>query len=289
MSKAAFLRCVIAAAAVAAWLGQAQACGFDTTPMGAAVCVEGQSAQCACEGGESGLHTCSQGEFGACACAPSSGAGLPGAGGSGASASNGSGPAGSAASTVAGTAGEGGAGATGGSAGTSASAGAGAVPAAGGAGAGAGSGAAGSAGQAGSGGEAGSAGGGAAGWAGSWGGAGRDGTAGDGLGANPGELYGFCAQQDDCQSGLYCLMVSIDTTVSGYCAPPCTLNDNGTAIGSCPVPPSGDVQAQCAPLVGLCVLGSCENKDCPTRMQCVQTTSPFGQQANGFDCRYPAR
>jgi hypothetical protein len=51
---------------------------------------------------------------------------------------------------------------------------------------------------------------------------------------------------------------------------------------------SGAVRAQCAPLVGLCVLGTCQNADCPAGMECVETVLPF-QQTSSFDCRYPAK
>ena len=271
--------CVIAAASLALWLsgwlgGFLGGCAFDSTPMGSAVCVDGQSAECACEDGSRGLHSCSQGEFGACACGPGDAAD-PGnappadASGSGSSA-NGSTSAGSGGAASGGTAG-----ASGGTAGSAAG------PSAG-AGSTAGSGAPHPGGEGGSTGAAGS--GGSAGGAGSDGGSGGS-AGGDPIPAPPGTAYGFCAAQADCKDGLVCT-ASLDNSASGYCAPFCMFNGGGGNAGGCQQPTSGEVQAQCAPLVGMCLLTACQNKDCPARMECVQSTLPFGQQDIASNCRY---
>jgi hypothetical protein len=253
-------------------------CGFDDSPTGSAVCVEGQSAECACEGGARGLHTCSDGAYGACVCGPSASAGGLASGGdgedaagSGAGAAAGSGgaastaAAGSDASAPPDEAGSGGHGGE-------AAAGAGGAGGTGGAGSGAaGSGTAGSA----------DAGRGAA-------GAGDAGSDTDPPPAEPGTVYGFCKAQGECEDGMICYTLTVNGGVTGYCAPPCSFTGGGgSGLGSCVQPASGDVRAQCAPFLGLCVLASCEGQDCPSGMSCVQTSLPLPQQQGTFDCRYP--
>jgi hypothetical protein len=260
-------------------IGSASACGFDSAPTGQAVCVEGQSAECACDDGARGLHTCSQGEFGACRCAPAGGASPggvapDGAGGSSAGGSSG----GSTAGTEPGVAGHAGTGTepnSGAAGSNSLDAGSG--------GASAGSGGSGVAGSAAAG-----AAGGAAGAAGS---TGSDaGSGGDDVPlppAKPGTPYGACAAQGECQDGMLCFAINANGgTTGGYCAPPCTIGGSGGLV-ACPQPKSGQVQAQCAAFLSVCLLAACEGQDCPSGMECVETDLALPQQSGLHDCRYP--
>jgi hypothetical protein len=69
----------------------------------------------------------------------------------------------------------------------------------------------------------------------------------------------------------------------GYCTTTCM--SNGTAI-VCVQPSSGHVAASCQ-FNGLCMLGSCEQADCPSTMSCVQTPIPTtsGQTVYLSECR----
>ena len=263
---------------VLAWAGSALGCSFDSAPLGLAVCVDGQSVECACQSGAArGLQTCSDGEYGACAC------GVVGA----PSATAASGDDGSVSSSDLASPADSLGGSAGGSSEDGSGAGAGGDSGA----AGSATGAGGAAGNAGIGGNAGSAGSaGTVGAGGSNGDAGNGGRAGSSVDpvdpARPGELYGACSVQGDCQDGRICYTLSIDGSVTGYCAPACTIASGGTSLGPCEQPESGRVRAQCSPFVGLCLLGSCENADCPSGMDCVEAPSAFGQAGNSFDCRF---
>lgn len=272
---------------VLAWAGSWLSCSFDAAPTGLAVCVDGQSTECACEGGPQGLQTCSDGAYGACVCGPASGTSPASGGGEGGAGTSSGGPGAGSNGSSSSSAGADGS-TDGGSGGSGSSSGGAGGGSAGTAGSSAEGGSGGSGGSAGSG----TAGDGSAGAAGNTGSAGTDGgDAGSGGGgdpAAPGTLYGACAAQGDCHDGRVCYTVSSNGAVTGYCTPSCTVGGSG-GFGTCQQPESGEVRAQCTPLLGLCLLGSCENADCPAGMDCVETALPFGQAGNSFDCRYPVQ
>jgi hypothetical protein len=261
---------------VLAWVGSGLGCSFDSSPTSLAGCVEGQSAECACADGARGVQSCADGEYAECACGVASAPSAT-AGSGDQAAINGStvpSPGGASSDGPGGGAGGSSGGGSGGRASGDSGGGGGGSGGSGGAGTLGSAGAAGSAGVGGSGGDAGKAG-------------GQAGSAVDpGEPAKPGELYGACSAQGDCQDGRICYTLSIDGSVTGYCAPACTIASSGTSLGACEQPESGKVRAQCAPLIGLCLLGTCENTDCPTGMDCVETTSAFGQAGESFDCRF---
>jgi hypothetical protein len=240
------------------------ACGFDPEAT-MSVCVEGQQEACSCSDGSRGARTCeASSSFGECDCSRhnagaaghDAGSGLPQPEAAGSSA--GSGASGTAGNGTGG-AGVGGAG-TGGTAGQAGASGMDAN--AGGAGDG----------NAGSGGEAG----------------GSSGSGGRGERPKAGDPYTHCADDTDCNDGLFCAASERNGQPVGYCASFCSAAPDG----SCPQPTSGTVEANCFPFANLCLLGTCQDAVCPDDMRCIESSSsgsggPFGGGGTLLVCEYP--
>jgi hypothetical protein len=121
-----------------------------------------------------------------------------------------------------------------------------------------------------------------AGPAGMSGGAGAQGMSGAGGQASLRPAYGPCRMSTDCRVNAMCTATG---TAVGYCSPLC--NNSGMGNNQCTRPNSGDVRVSC--IAGRCVIGSCDQAQCPSGMTCVQTmtTTPSGPQTD-FSCVYPA-
>jgi hypothetical protein len=112
---------------------------------------------------------------------------------------------------------------------------------------------------------------------------GASGSGGKGGAPAPGTAYGFCTTSAQCGTGANCTTANragggMTTNPAGYCSPSCA----GGA--TCPVPQGGSVMTSC--IIGVCFLGSCQNADCPSGMQCTETK--LGRQSV-FNCTYPAK
>jgi hypothetical protein len=234
----------LSALLVAMHVGMLAGCSSTELLNSTGACVQGQSEQCACSSGGLGFRTCgNDSQYGQCFCdAPSSG----GSGGAGGVA--GSPIGGSAGSPIGGSSGTGGEAAVGGGSTMAGTGGVGGFAGAtGGAGAGGVSGmTGGSAGVAGvmiSGGT-----GGVSGMGGTGGSSGMGGTSGDsgpGRDPKPGELYGDCLANGQCDDGLLCVNDGSSGFPETYCSTTCdALNP------TCPRS-RGDGMVVC--LFGICV------------------------------------
>lgn len=92
----------------------------------------------------------------------------------------------------------------------------------------------------------------------------------------PGAMYSPCDQQTECASGLLCSSAAAWSAPGGpsYCTALCA--NTGTPENDCPQPGSGSVQASCYPTTGLCVLDSCEARECPSGLRCNRIETPAG-------------
>ena len=105
----------------------------------------------------------------------------------------------------------------------------------------------------------------------------------------PGDPYTHCNEQTDCNDGLLCAASQRNGQTVGYCASLC----DASLASACPQPSTGTVMASCIPFASLCLLGTCDNAECPDGMRCIEISTsgsggPFGG-SGVMACEYPVR